>query len=558
MDLSLDLLVHVFEHADGQRVLCSFALVCRGWRLASVEPELWRRLVARRFEALHALHGMVSADALVEPCTGSYDMQDVYFRIARMPTHLYRTSPALALSSPPGWPERMPTVATFSGEQLGGNQTVRANYPWASSLARGLHRSNTPDWFPSPPVGTLRAAMDGEAAPTGSRGRARAGSGSTRALRLCAELQMVHYFEVTILPAPAELRRGAAGEGAAPAYVHDRPCVAIGMCSSRFPLQGKMPGWCRHSFAYHGDDGCKFQNSSLGERYGPPFGEGDRVGCGVRLRPPYFPADEDVWTGGAFFTHNGQLLADPRLNLDGLSGAHLFACVGIDTYSPVRVNFGQEPFCFDVRAVLPLFEPAALGIPNPPDRSSYGACVKAHLRSTLRLPPARADADADGKRDSAEAALPPGAQHVDALLHAGIGPWLADWVQYEDFAAVPQINQLLALFAANANHHGAPELESGSSEGSGEFDDDDGEEFDDEDYESETGSEVEGEEDEGEESEGEEGDDEEGEELDSDWEMPNAVGVPLPETDAGVGGPSAAVPSGSGMPGAAEVTAAPS
>ncbi|KAJ1627877.1 hypothetical protein T492DRAFT_554619, partial [Pavlovales sp. CCMP2436] len=54
--------------------------------------------------------------------------------------------------------------------------------------------------------------------------------------------------------------------------------VAVGMCNARFPLTGRMPGWDRHSFAYHGDDGCKFQNSNQGESFGPPFGIGDVIG----------------------------------------------------------------------------------------------------------------------------------------------------------------------------------------------------------------------------------------------------------------------------------------
>jgi hypothetical protein len=148
-----------------------------------------------------------------------------------------------------------------------------------------------------------------------------------------------------------------------------------------------MPGWDRHSFAYHGDDGCRFLNSSHGERYGPPFGEGDTIGCGVRLRPVVPDGTAGPPPGGdVFFTLNGTLLADPNLELGALGTRPLFACVGIDSSSPVRVNFGAEPFRFDVRAVHPLSEPSALGLPNPTERSDFARCIREHLRKSLRPP----------------------------------------------------------------------------------------------------------------------------------------------------------------------------
>ena len=56
-------------------------------------------------------------------------------------------------------------------------------------------------------------------------------------------LSSVAYFEVTI---GAEFEPG--GE-------HSDLCVAVGLCTDRFPLDGRMPGWDYHSCGFHGNDG---------------------------------------------------------------------------------------------------------------------------------------------------------------------------------------------------------------------------------------------------------------------------------------------------------------
>ena len=58
-----------------------------------------------------------------------------------------------------------------------------------------------------------------------------------------------------------------------------------------------MPGWSQGSWGYHGDDGKMFIGNPIGITYGPTYGTGDTVGCGV-----------DFMSRSVFFTKNGEKL----------------------------------------------------------------------------------------------------------------------------------------------------------------------------------------------------------------------------------------------------------
>eukprot|EP00761_Pharyngomonas_kirbyi_P014159 gb/GECH01014189.1/.p1 GENE.gb/GECH01014189.1/~~gb/GECH01014189.1/.p1 ORF type:complete len:449 (+),score=80.66 gb/GECH01014189.1/:1-1347(+) len=123
----------------------------------------------------------------------------------------------------------------------------------------------------------------------------------------------IAYFEMTILSA----------EGLA----------TIGVASDNYPSD-KQPGWRFLSYGYHGDDGKKFdyKHRGRGSAYGPCFGTGDTVGCGIDF------SDRSI-----FFVINGKTLPTAFHNAD--LHVSLFPIVGLDR-AHVQLNFGQDPFSY--------------------------------------------------------------------------------------------------------------------------------------------------------------------------------------------------------------------
>ena len=147
------------------------------------------------------------------------------------------------------------------------------------------------------------------------------------------------YYEVGILAPPLSVSPS-----------EDLPeCVAIGLGSTAFPLSGRQPGWDYHSFGYHSDDGRFFHGSGTrSHSFGPRFGVGDVVGCGMSLS-----------TRQIFFTLNGRFLGIAFTARP--SQLPLYPVVGLDSYAGAHFNFGQRPFCFDL-ATLP---PSLTARPRP-------------------------------------------------------------------------------------------------------------------------------------------------------------------------------------------------
>ncbi|TLD05976.1 uncharacterized protein PgNI_08553 [Pyricularia grisea] len=130
----------------------------------------------------------------------------------------------------------------------------------------------------------------------------------------------IYYYEVTILASKRE-----------------ECTIAVGF-SGKHVSMARAPGWEPESWGYHGDDGRSFATSNVGKDYGPKYGIGDVIGCGVNFR-----------TGTAFFTKNGQNLGTAFREIKG----KLYPVVGLRKIGDhVRTNFGQAPFVFAIDVLM--------------------------------------------------------------------------------------------------------------------------------------------------------------------------------------------------------------
>lgn len=133
----------------------------------------------------------------------------------------------------------------------------------------------------------------------------------------------IYYYEVTILSKPTD------------------GMIGVGFSSKKASLE-RLPGWEQESWAYHGDDGKTFfgDNQGQGKPYGPTFGVGDTIGCGLNFS-----------TGHAFFTRDGVFLGNAFRDLKNLT---VYPSVGMKKYSSchIRANFGQFPFVYDIDGMM--------------------------------------------------------------------------------------------------------------------------------------------------------------------------------------------------------------
>jgi Ran-binding protein 9/10 len=112
--------------------------------------------------------------------------------------------------------------------------------------------------------------------------------------------------------------------------------IAVGFSTSEASLE-RLPGWETHSWGYHGDDGKMFFGEHSGRSYGPTFGAGDVIGCGVNFN-----------TCQAFFTKNGLDLGVCFRELK--KDLKLYPTIGMKKHTGALVtgNFGQRPFVYDI------------------------------------------------------------------------------------------------------------------------------------------------------------------------------------------------------------------
>ncbi|XP_028905574.1 ran-binding protein 10 isoform X4 [Ornithorhynchus anatinus] len=163
---------------------------------------------------------------------------------------------------------------------------------------------------------------------------------SVRAMHPIPAACGIYYFEVKIV---SKGRDGYMGIG----------------LSAQGVNMNRLPGWDKHSYGYHGDDGHSFCSSGTGQPYGPTFTTGDVIGCCVNLiNNTCFYTKNGHSLGIAFTdlpvafressTVNAQLFEMFGSKRTG-EESNLYPTVGLQTPGEiVDANFGQQPFVFDI------------------------------------------------------------------------------------------------------------------------------------------------------------------------------------------------------------------
>jgi hypothetical protein len=111
-------------------------------------------------------------------------------------------------------------------------------------------------------------------------------------------------------------------------------------------------GWTGFGYGYHSDDGLLHGIGNMGVAFGRTFGPGDTVGCFMQQALPGSHREYEL----AFSTNGAELnvgnFKDPRITGGDL--LRFYPAIGIDTFHPLHVNFGQTEFVLDGNGKLPI------------------------------------------------------------------------------------------------------------------------------------------------------------------------------------------------------------
>uniref|UniRef100_A0A8C1RQB8 RAN binding protein 9 n=1 Tax=Cyprinus carpio TaxID=7962 RepID=A0A8C1RQB8_CYPCA len=191
------------------------------------------------------------------------------------------------------------------------NQRLKRLYPAVNEQETPLPRS----WSPKDKFSYIGLSQNNLRVHYKGHGKTPKDAASVRATHPIPAACGVYYFEVKII---SKGRDGYMGIG----------------LSAQGVNMNRLPGWDKHSYGYHGDDGHSFCSSGTGQPYGPTFTTGDVIGCCVNLI-----------NNTCFYTKNGHSLGIAFTDLP----PNLYPTVGLQTPGEVvDANFGQHPFVFDI------------------------------------------------------------------------------------------------------------------------------------------------------------------------------------------------------------------
>uniref|UniRef100_I1P1A5 Uncharacterized protein n=1 Tax=Oryza glaberrima TaxID=4538 RepID=I1P1A5_ORYGL len=190
--------------------------------------------------------------------------------------------------------------------------------------------------------GAAAAEMEAEPAPselntTNSSGLFAVVSTDRMSVRYLGVNQHGHDVGVVQANRPAPTRRAVYYFEMGVKNAGQKGQTSIGFTTENFKMR-RQPGWESNSCGYHGDDGYLYRGPGKSESFGPKFTSGDTIGAGIN----YFSQE-------FFFTKNGSLVGSFQKEIKG----PLYPTIAVHSQDEeVTVNFGKEPFCFDIEGYI--------------------------------------------------------------------------------------------------------------------------------------------------------------------------------------------------------------
>lgn len=195
-----------------------------------------------------------------------------------------------------------PQVGDSSGGDSGGGLPSPGEQELSRRLQRlypAVNQHETPlprSWSPKDKYNYIGLSQGNLRVHYKGHGKNHKDAASVRATHPIPAACGIYYFEVKIV---SKGRDGYMGIG----------------LSAQGVNMNRLPGWDKHSYGYHGDDGHSFCSSGTGQPYGPTFTTGDVIGCCVNLI-----------NGTCFYTKNGHSLGRCIRTREGfVHGATLIA-----------------------------------------------------------------------------------------------------------------------------------------------------------------------------------------------------------------------------------------